>query len=180
MADYPLTQALIVELCGLGPNDQELPLQVLVNLHRPQLRRPLEGLAMYAVTQPVALLDDSERTIVFHLDENVRERYPALQGGELYASSSTIQQLSSMAAWQAGANDYPEPTSFRDLPTIGAVFYELKRRVFDGWEAYDPLLFLYALTFNGPMEFGIAAQTLELQLGLHAQVGQFIRDMASQ
>jgi hypothetical protein len=164
MADTPHLDALLAELLGLDEVDLQLPVPVLVNMHRSQLRAPLRGLKRYSrelnVKKGWGLRELQQRlTADYGLDPHVLE----LDRAVLDAYS----QVSDEVAWALGGSVAPLTKGERRL------LVQLE----DNWVSYDPLVWLFYLTCREvPQHF--IPELIEAELVAQPASHRMILDMA--
>jgi hypothetical protein len=161
MADYPLTRALLMRLLGLGPEDAQLPLELLVNLHRVQLRTPL---------QVAGRLGSAEGTPAKYGRGGslLGRRFPPLRDGYLFMADDALagvrHDAQGTAAW------FAERVAYRGDRVCEALLVETGVLVGNGYAPWSPALYLHELTL-GPASLTYGLTSLEIALGLHPVVG---------
>jgi hypothetical protein len=165
MADTPMFEALLAELCGLDEQDMQLPLPVLVNLHRARLRAPLRGLSVYAGELP---LDTREG--VRTLQDRLQETY-GLEGGLL--ETQEVLDL-------YGFVDNRNPWGLADANGTGLTEAEeyLIEAADADWLSFDPLVWLCFLAYPGLVGTD-AFRLIEAELGVQPAAHRMILDMAA-
>jgi hypothetical protein len=161
MAELSLVRTLFIKLLQLDDEDAGLPLPVLVNLHRRQLRAPLEAVARLAA--------DPDTDI----SEVLQGLYPHVSGNDF----SDILDLA-LAETAAERFDVRPDGVWRRLQQQGEDNQSLMR-VIDmaqtDWLSYEPALALYEITFSPlPLE---AAGILEVELKANAAVHPMLVDL---
>jgi hypothetical protein len=165
MSELPLTHALVAELCRLTPEEMELPLPVLINLHRTQLRAPLLGALTLADSE-----SKSTRVAMNNITRQLNKQYPALLEGNLFSENEHLQQaLDPMEVMTPAAIDHFHQSD--------ALLHEFYLQAIDNWQTHEPLAMLYTLTLPG-MAHEVLMEELEAELSLSQQVGQMLCQMA--
>jgi hypothetical protein len=162
--DHPHVRALLGELLQLDEQDRELPLTVLINLHRTQLRAPLERV-------PQLGREDIGRALKL-----LAARWPVLTDGQLYRQQPRLLQLREAHVRQPEwymdrLITRPDLDGLLNILLIGTGLSH-------GWDECTSAVLLYELTL-GEIVRDSALETLELALGLHPAVGQSLVELAA-
>jgi hypothetical protein len=170
MSESPHLQALLAELLGLNELDAQLPLPILINLHRPQLRAPLENLA--------AIAGDSWRTHDDYLDvvprlvqRQVHDRWPALRNGDAWRGLHELDELTRLTEGEISNLSHTEFLQRAGNPEPRVV--KLLQESLIDWRCYDPLYELHMLAWPQSQRDAIC-QLLEIELGLTPETRELI------
>jgi hypothetical protein len=146
MSETPLVRELILSLLPLEGTDTLLPLQVLVNLHRLQLRRPLENMRHLFSAGELAAFEAEIMDPGLQLANRIERRYPELSGGLPYYSSLAVKTaLHGIPAFRA---DPPALSFMEELSKTNRTLRRVITAALDGWVSYEPLVSLHQLTWN--------------------------------
>jgi hypothetical protein len=167
MSDYPHVQALLVSLLQLDEQDRELPLPLLINLHRAELRLPLAGLLAIGPDSTIV----SAVKAVNGITTNFERAYMRLGDGRIFEHSQELETIyeSLPNLWLIKVL----PEEFKTVPAVEELF----RRQDKGWYAYDPVLTLHELTWSNEICQALLPQ-LEVELGLDSVVGDMLVQLA--
>jgi hypothetical protein len=166
LADYPLTGALLRELCQLEAADEAMPLTILVNVYRGRLREPLAGLTRLFME---SYLTQTAETAKW-LNDLVRERYGV--DGELLQLDDDLAGLFTLAI----VDEYPWNAVVEDEPEEEKA--ELLWAARDNWFSYDPIALLTYLTHPGIPLVPLAA-VLERELELLPTAAEMVLAFAN-
>jgi hypothetical protein len=164
MSDYPKASKVLLRLMGVGRHDREMPLPILINMYRSQLRFPLMGLL------PLASRSSSKHYMVYEVKRKLGDRYPKLRYGTIFQNSTALNEVQERS-------ELITPAGSRQL---GEAEMALRKFYMDAdfeWGVQEPLVLLYALSLPGtPVE--PLLQALEIELGLDRQVERMIHKHA--
>jgi hypothetical protein len=142
LSDYPLTRALLTELCGYTPEDEALPLPILCKMYKGVLQKPLNVLSDL-VTFPESLYGLSRARLGSNgqLDE-IYERYPVM----LHTFNAQANQLKQLS-WQLGGTGVPlwvQARDYIDGINARAILWKAERMWIGCW----PAILLHRLTWD--------------------------------
>jgi hypothetical protein len=151
IAQYPVVQRLLTELCQLEAGDEAMPLAIIVNLHRVQLRAPFEGII---------------RLVRKYRDEDPQEalaaQYPHLRG---MLGGAKLSDL-----WE----DAHEDRSFEEIMDLAPELPRGAKRLLNlasgAWVNYDAAIALHHLTWS---EASLVPQVALLDELLRQQAGTY-------
>jgi hypothetical protein len=173
MDDYPLTRGLLAELCGLDAEDRQLPLEVIANLHRRQLRAPLSV---------IPHLDRAQEKVhaLAHAVDILDALYPHLAYGNIYRESTGV---GGRVAVMDEPGFYMEHM-MRGKQDNNVVILDMITAQVDSsnhpgvpWHSYSAPWLLYEMTLpHGGVD--VAADRLEIILGIHPSVKRSLLELA--
>jgi hypothetical protein len=189
MSDLPRTRELLAELLKLEDADRQLPLPILVNLHRAQLRTPFEGLVVLARRHQVsplpvptgeALYDaevvgDVMADALVKLGHELRQRYPALGDGKLF-DREALTALDVKRLEVEHAECVGPPQGLWDDALVDALFQQQRAE----WEAFETVALLHRLTWGrSATVITSTLALLEAELALDEAAARIVHDMAA-
>jgi hypothetical protein len=152
-ADYPRLLALLTELLQLEAEEAELPLAIIVKLHKGQLRAPLQLLGLHA-----AQGTDTPFEAVARLQDHLSETYPLLiQQLPVVGQQPRLSQLRYRV-------NHRFPHGHPD-ELIHWLCEKAKGHYAD-YSSYEVPVQLYQLTHAEEEELALRAEILELELTL--------------
>lgn len=169
MSSTARAHELLMRIMGVDGEDADVPLPVLVNLHRGRLRAPLERLdQLYGGHAQSPWMRAS--LIVY----KVEQRWPSLKDGEIFGTDVLLANLAKKLPTYDGA-DIKQVTR-NPNPAIA----ELLRMARGGWTCLEPLVLLHELTHQGmgAPELDIYERLLARELELDPAVIELINEMA--
>jgi hypothetical protein len=175
--EYPYASELLYGLMQISGEDRTLPLEVLVNLHRQQLREPLVVLAgMYGATLPAT--DRELLEIAYRIVGELRDEYPWVVPGLRHNHwlMSTLERVDPYLEMC----EQLEP--MRQLRTKAPLVWALLLSAAGTGEAYDwyahqPVAVLYPLTW-GPEYYAVFLPVLDEMLRTEPSARQMILQLA--
>jgi hypothetical protein len=170
----PHVRALFTELLELSAEDAQLPLEVLINLHRPQLRAPLLLLANRGEQLAPGQSFWEQRAAA---REALVELCPILTNGRIFEGDPDLVNISngitsnpSDMVWDLGMEQLRELTGSELLA-------QLADEASYDWEPQEPLYTLHRLTWpNAPVS--PLAELLEAELAVDDEVAQAVLAVA--
>jgi hypothetical protein len=166
-------EALLLEVMGIAPEDAQLPLQVLINLHRERLRAPLEALAETCGGNELNPYLRAQHALA-----ETKERWPELEDGSVFDKD---EQLNLILDELENVNSPVDERNAEDIarhpsPTAQA----LLRMDRLGWQCCEPLILLHQLTHRDiePHLMALHVGLLERELELDPAVEDMIRTFA--
>jgi hypothetical protein len=163
MTETPHTTELLLRVMGITGEDALLPLEVLINLHRRQLRAPLEALARVEADKLTAPGQLRQRTnaIVKWLDA----QWPSLDSGKTLMNDERLSRLSAVVQKATGWSEMEDVELMRVAgdpePIVGALILE----AVDAWTPYDPLYVMHQLTWP-QVDMPVMFEMIEVELAL--------------
>jgi hypothetical protein len=166
MSTTPRFDALLAELCGLDELDLQLPLVVLVNLHRARLRAPLRGLVVHALAGGGELrtLDDVQR-----LDARLAKTHGLDE--DVLGADSAVSEHYNMTREAAAWYDGGEATRLPEYERL------LMRAMDEDWHSFDPVSWFFYLSCREVDEAHIP-ELLEAELTVQPQAHRMVLEMA--
>lgn len=167
MSEHPRATTLLMEVMGVEGPDTQLPLPVLINLHRRELTQPLERL--------LKKLGGHHYHPALRLDralDAANERWPALHDGEIFQNDKELIQI-----W----NTQPETDSYQEYVIAAArnpseIVAQLLIQPQD-WHVVEPVLLLHQFTWTDTTsdQVPIVLAMLDRELELDPAVEDMIR-----
>jgi hypothetical protein len=170
MAEYPRARALLRQLLSLSPEDELLPLPILINVYRAQLRAPLLATLRLAVFTPGE--DDAQMFVSELLEAELHERWPFL----MY-SKDLFEPAVKAGVPGNGWNRTETWDRIDEIPEAEPLHWLLYNGM-DDWSPQEPLCTLYQMTW-GEAYVDTGLQYLEAELGAHRDVESFILAMSA-
>jgi hypothetical protein len=173
MSDHPHVLALLTRLCDLDEADAQLPLDILVNLHRRRLAEPYEGLLFFAADH--VGLHTSEKDRLAPLKAELLRRYPTWNE-DVFAEHDELDTLDKVARVEIG-NTSDEMEEIEEANGIGSMLFT----AYDiNFEPHEPVLLLLQLTWPlSPEMRANRLRALEIELAEEAVSMPLILDMAA-
>jgi hypothetical protein len=180
MAELMHVQRLVAYLLQLNESDAQLPVELIVNLHRIQLQAPLRNLA--ASAPPWAYAEElmgqgtggrQLLTIPAATAEvigGLNDAYPALQAGKLFENS---QELASRHLHSRVNSSRFADRMIESLLPGEEIELTLIRSAATFWHPYEPFLQLYGSTLR-TLSQRDCLEMLEIELSLDPSVAQMI------
>jgi hypothetical protein len=163
LTSYPRVHGLLCEFLQLEEADTQLPLTVLVNLHRARLRAPLRGLGGLTVDR----FSRSAANALFVVTAAAvfGELYPQLASGELFKHDD---ELADAQRPLSGPNRQAVEQQLRDFG-LNEDEKVLIKYSYLSWRGYDHLVQLHRLTWDVHHQPTLLA-VLERELALSPEV----------
>jgi hypothetical protein len=176
LEELPRVQALLVELLQLEDEDLQLPLPILMNLHRVHLNAPLDGLGTLIAADPVAKLQYAQLSELGNQAlALLNERYPSLGDGRIF---ERCRKLTEMVQTHRRSREFSinlnELLARRLDGELRAQLIHVASRA---WSPLEPLVLLHATTLSDVVPLAVL-QELEIELGLSPEVRTMILEMA--
>jgi hypothetical protein len=173
MLASPRTLQLLQRLCEFEPGDMDMPLELLLNVHRSHLRHPLEAMVLLA-PGPLAAGDDDETAEV--AAQVVSACWPDLRDGDIYNEQGGIHELElkhrRLSLSLQGVKRQQEIVGKK--PAVSMLVDATRL----DWEAHEPLVLLHQLSWG--TDFMLSAlPLLEAELGAHWAVAEMILTLGS-
>jgi hypothetical protein len=177
MAELPRVRALLGELLQLAPEDEQLPLPIILNLHRAQLQTPLVRVA--ALAENETRLIEGAKASIRGIEWELDFWYPSLEAGKLFTPNTDVIRLRGLLR----AEDVSlQRETLKLHATVGhanpdneVIMQLLTRAAASEPEGYDALVQLYRSTLPGS-RLETRMQLLEVELGLSDEVGRMVLD----
>jgi hypothetical protein len=179
MTDTPLATELVLKIMGVEGEDALLPMPVLVNLHRTQLRAPLEALCAIVGQLRVEeagnpyqeeLLDLQTQAIVNWTDQ----RWDALAKGEIFRNDARLADMDMGPAWDRW-NEMDDESLLRAAGSPSPLAAKLILKAIESWESYETLYILHQLSWKDA-DPTAQLKVLEIELGLHHAVPEILQE----
>jgi hypothetical protein len=174
MTEFPHVHALLGELLELEAGDGQFPLELLLNMHRAELRQPLLNFATWTVWSQNH--DDAARRLRLLLDDD----YPQLTKAGIFDATPALREefvQQELAGQSARLNivrrhlrELGTPEPFKSI--VDALLRDAQR----SWVSYAPLVHLYSLSFRVDPELDL--MLLEIELAHEPAVQRMIIDVA--
>jgi hypothetical protein len=180
MTDYPFATDLLLALLEINDTDAQLPLEVLVNLHRTQLRAPLQRLAeRKRVQEPSAKTEREWLDVALEIEAALQVEYPRVKfefthGRYLWSMMGKAQH------YLDNTYNLPEVKAlYRQDPLVWALLYSSTGEPFESgyWTVYAPVAALYPLTW-GPAYYAAFLPILEEMLSEGPETRRMILEIA--
>jgi hypothetical protein len=171
MSDHPRIRVFLARLLQLNELDAQLPLEILVNLHRTRLRAPLETLSWLERRQPPGMPRQ------WAIENLVGERYPLLRGGKIWAENAVYhatQQRHDMERRHL-LNRQLDKLVQGLPPTIAGLLDNANQ----SFMPYEPMSLCYMLTLPSGL-FEAHCELLELALDIDPQIETILLELADE
>jgi hypothetical protein len=167
------TRELLIELLQLDEFDAQLPLPVIVNLHRAQLRQPME--ALFRLGQVRVETQDS-MAVENGIWEEMQHRWHHLKGSA-YGANTAVSRAYSLVVEASATPSLASVQQACGPNHLGDEFAEVTLSTIDGWQGHDPVALLHRLTWRDA-PFAALLAVLEAELATHADVRHMILELA--
>jgi hypothetical protein len=167
LADYPTLRGLLVEMLALVELDTQLPLTILINLHRRELRAPLENIERLLPE----VYDEQTASGLQPVQEMMRQRWPGIRG-KLYDTSARLVKLASDLAWSEREVGPEELAGYAPSPLVRRMLEHSR----GDWYPYETPALLHRLTWAGA-DLSVMSLMLEIELGLSPEVRQMLLEL---
>jgi hypothetical protein len=175
MTEYPQLHALLCALLQLSDEDTQLPLPVIINIHRAQLRAPLEQLVSLASpSEHARSVFGNHNAIMQAVASYVSLEWPELNS-DLYIKQPGLVDITGRLEKRFESLPDDDFLDYAGSPSEDVL--EIIYGCLADFRAYDPIYLLHQLTWRNA-ELNLVAWVLELELGVNPQVRESILQLA--